>query len=141
MRAHRFTPVLFAALLFSSTDRHSLINTYGTNPYEPDTDDDGFDDFFEVSNGFSPTNSHAAILGYIQTNVSVFGLYTSNSIMDLDMGWLMLQTTPSNTVYLWLQLEQCTNLVEGIWTNIGPVIEWNEPAAEGKSFFRVRGEP
>jgi hypothetical protein len=61
--------------------------------------------------------------------------------MDLAMGNLMLQMTPSNTVYLRLQLKQTTNLVDSVWTNAGEAIWWEGPAAEGKSFFRVHGSP
>jgi hypothetical protein len=39
-----------------------------------------------------------------------FGLYTSNSIMDLAEGYLMLQIS-NNWMYLTFQLEQSTNLV------------------------------
>lgn len=116
------------------------VNTYGTYPLDTDSDDDGFDDYFEVNDpGLSPTNNNNSITSYIQNHREVFGLYTSNSIMDLSMGYLMLQTSPSNTVSLWIQLEQCTNLVEGVWTNAGDAVWWERPAAEGKAFFRVRG--
>jgi len=60
--------------------------------------------------------------------------------MDLAMGYLMLETSNGWAV-LSLQLEQCTNLVEGIWEDAGDAVEWIGPAAEGKFFFRVRSEP
>jgi parallel beta-helix repeat protein len=100
------------------------VNIHGTDPLDADTDDDWLMDGGEIYYGSSP---------HIAENQ-----YTSNSIMDLSMGYLMLQASSSNTVYLWLQLEQTTNLVEGIWTNAGDAVWWEGPA-DGKAFFRVHG--
>ena len=112
----------------------------GTDPQDVDSDNDGFDDYFEKNDpGLAPLFHNGSILTYIRDNEGLFdGLYTSNSIMDLDMGYLMLETSNGWAV-LTLQLEQCTNLVEGIWTNAGDAVEWIGPADEGKAFFRVRG--
>lgn len=139
-----FNPLIDDASL--DADGDGLENGYeydiGSNPQETDSDGDGFDDYFEDNHPrMSPVDNDNDLVSYIQTNTVVFGLYTSNSIMDLTMGNLMLQTTPSNTVYLWLQLEQTTNLVEGVWTNAGDAVWWEGPASEGKAFFRVRGSP
>lgn len=117
------------------------VDTGETNPNDDDSDDDGLKDGDEVGMGFNPLYDESYAVDYLLNNSAEYGLYTSNSIMDLDMGYLMLQTTPSNTVYLWLQLEQTTNLVEGVWSNIYPAVYWEALAPEGKSFFRVRGGP
>ena len=61
--------------------------------------------------------------------------------MDLSMGDLMLQTTSSNTVRLLLHMWQCTNLVEGVWTNAGDAVRWELPATDQILFFRVHGSP
>jgi T5SS/PEP-CTERM-associated repeat protein len=137
--------------LDSDTDGDGLsdgdeVNTHGTDPNDADTDGDGFNDNFEVSNGLDPNlNQKPAILNYIQTNIEVFdgfGLYTSNSIMDLAMGCMMLQTTPSNTIYLWLQLKQNMDLTDtNGWTSAGDPVWWEGPATNSKSFFRVHGSP
>ena len=60
--------------------------------------------------------------------------------MDLDMGYLMLQTS-NGWVNFWLQLGQCTNLVEGAWTNAGDAVFWQIPAPADKAFYRVQGGP
>ena len=72
-------------------------------------------------------------------NPALYSLYTSGSIHDLDMGYLMLQVS-SGSLHLWLQLEQCTNLTEGVWVPAGDAVEWQIPAVPSKAFFRVRGE-
>lgn len=38
-----------------------------------------------------------------------------------------------------LQLEQCTNLVDGVWTNVRDAVLWDVETPDGKAFFRVRG--
>ena len=111
-----------------------------TDPLDDDTDDDGFYDGFEVSVGWSPIADNSHFFDYIHTHGSTVGLYSSNSIMDLSMGCLMLELSNGWAV-LTLQLEQSTNLVEGVWINAGDAVEWIGPATEGKSFFRVRGGP
>lgn len=50
----------------------------------------------------------------------------------------MLLQTSNGWMRLDLQLEQCTNLVDNIWTNAGDAVEWQHPAPDGKAFFRVR---
>jgi len=119
-------------------------DTYNTSLINADTDGDGGTDGDEVAAGLSsPTNDNSAGIAFgrwhVTNNPADFNLYTSNSIMDLDMGYLMLAASNGN-MNLSLQLKQCTNLVESVWTNAGDAVEWLEPAADGKAFYRVRGE-
>ena len=51
----------------------------GTDPQNPDSDRDGFDDGWEVSNDWNPTNADVVVTDYIETNATAFGYYTSNS--------------------------------------------------------------
>jgi len=73
-----------------------------------------------------------------QHDVAAMELYTSNTIMDLDMGTLMLQMT-NGTVYLDLQLKRTDDLDGGSWSNAGDAVHWERPASDGKAFFRVHG--
>ena len=107
-----------------------------------DSDGDGRSDIDELGAGFSPYYNEAPAIEHGQTMVTddpgTYGLYTSDSIMDLDMGYMMLQTS-NNWVRLNLQLEKCSNLTEGLWIDFGDPVFWQVPADPGKVFFRVRG--
>lgn len=97
-----------------------------------DQDGDGLATWQEywLINRLSPTNGN--------DNIADIGLYTADSISDLDMGSLMLQNS-NGWMQLSLQLEQCTNLTEGTWGPAGDAVEWSHQAPEDKAFFRVRG--
>ncbi|MBU1908876.1 MAG: right-handed parallel beta-helix repeat-containing protein, partial [Verrucomicrobia bacterium] len=105
------------------------VSIHGTAMNSADIDGDGITDPDEITMGFNPrVNNSDALAGY--------GLYTSNSIYDLSMGTLM-GAVISGDMNLDLQLQGCTNLGQGAWTNIGAPVPWSEPADDGKSFFRV----
>ena len=76
----------------------------------------------------------------VTSNPAAYGLYTSNSIIDLSMGYMMIRTS-NDTLRLNLQLLRTEDLTSGIWSNAGEAVEWIQPAADGKSFYRVRGTP
>ena len=44
-------------------------------------------------------------------------------------------------IRLQVQLERCTNLLEGAWSNSGPVVERYLPALENKGYYRLHGSP
>jgi len=112
-------------------------NQLGTNPFDSDSDDDGFEDGWEVIRGWNPSFYDADIVSYIDSNSSVFGYYTSESIGDLAMGEMMVGVSNAN-VNLQLQIMKSSDLIT--WTNAGSSVEWSTPAT-GKEFFRVRAEP
>jgi len=112
---------------------------YLTNPKLVDTDGDGATDAHEVNvGGTSPTVDNSACFDVVESYPADFDLYTSNSISDLDMGHMMLAVSNGN-VNLSLQLEQCTNLTDDIWTDVGTPKNWTHAASDGKAFYRVRG--
>jgi hypothetical protein len=37
-----------------------------------------------------------------------------------------------------LQIEQCTDLTENVWTHVGDAVNGQLEAPDGKAFFRVR---
>lgn len=118
------------------------VNTHGSNPTLTDSDDDGRTDGDEVAMGWHPVFDEASVIADTEARVTgdpaSYDLYTSNSITDLDMGLLMLQAS-NTTMRMSLQLEQCTNLTDNVWTNAGDAVLWQLPATNGEAFFRVRG--
>jgi len=147
MGAYEFASVLADADGDGLSDG-AEVYTYGTKPKDADTDGDGRTDGDEVAMGYHPAYDETAPIadGEAQGEANVtgapasYGLYTSNSIMDLSMGYLMLQTGSNGTMRLSLQLEKSTNLLDGVWTNAGDAVEWLRLAPTNKAFYRVRGE-
>ncbi len=65
----------------------------------------------------------------------MFGLYSSNVVLDVAVGQILLETDGGNAS-LNLQLEQSGDLQ--VWTNAGAVLEWVLPVDGEKKFYRVR---
>ncbi len=125
---------------YTDTDRDGLrdedeINVYGTDPFNPDTDGDGFYDGFEVSVGMNPLVPDEALADYVQQHSQRFNLYPSNAVLDVAVGQLLLGAT-NGAVSLRLQFQQTTNLET--WTPIGEPLEWSADAPAPVQFFRVR---
>jgi hypothetical protein len=110
-------------------------NVHGTDPVNPDTDGDGFDDAFEVSVGINPLVPDEDFVAYIQQHSQRFNLYPSNAVLDVAVGQFLLGAT-NGTVSLRLQFQQTTNLET--WTPIGDPLEWNANAPGSVQFFRLR---
>jgi len=119
------------------------VNTHGTDPLNADTDGDGLDDADELTWGGNPVVDSSAMINVGESNVTsnpaAYNLYTSNSILDLSMGAMMVRTS-NGWLRLRLQLERTDDLTSGVWSNAGDAVEWLEPAGDGKAFYRVRGE-
>ena len=132
-------PRAVMATFSDDADGDGLTNTeeatLGSNPWDSDTDGDGFDDNFEVQQGLSVTNDSSALVDYIQNNDSTFGLYASNVVLDVAPGQALFEVS-GGTASISLQLEESDNLVS--WTNAGDAVEWQWPVDVDKKFFRVR---
>ncbi len=107
----------------------------GSNPRMSDTDGDGFDDAFEVGKGLSPTNDDSDVVGYISDHNEFFGLYSSNAVLDIAVGQILLEVLGGNAS-LQLQLQQSEDLQS--WTNAGDAKEWVLPVDGAKKFYRIR---
>jgi hypothetical protein len=120
--------------------------------YHPagDSDADGISDGDEQAQGRDPHYDERDALalgesaGIAQGEANViadpasFSLYTSNAVTDLALGPLAIVS--SNGWMLFdLQLQQCTNLDDDAWSDVGDPVEWQAPAGAGEEFYRVWG--
>ena len=111
-----------------------------TCPTNANTDGDQYDDGVEVSAGADPLRNDSQTYGAMQAHPASFSLYTSNSVLDLSYGEMMVQMV-SNTIHVRLTM-QSTDMLDGDgWTNVGTAVEWECPADLNKSFFRFLGTP
>lgn len=111
-----------------------------TCPTNANTDGDQYNDGVEVNTGADPLHDDSQAYGAIQNQPAAFNLYTSNSVMDLSYGEVMLRVV-SNNVQVRLTMEATDLLDSDGWTNLGPAVEWEYPAPLDKSFFRFLGAP
>jgi len=125
------------------------VYTRGTDPKNSDSDGDGRTDGDEVAMGYHPVFDESGVLadGRIDGRAEVtsdpasYDLYTSNSILELNMGQMVIIRAASNgQVRLRLQLEQTDDLISGVWSNAGEAVIWTNGVPAGKAFYRVRGE-
>ena len=127
-------------VLFSDdADDDGLTNSeeevLGSNPRMADTDDDGFNDLMEIQFGLSPTTDNSAIIDYMEANAELFGFTTSNVVIEVGAGELLLEAS-NYVVSLNLQLEQSDDLQT--WTNAGESVIWELELDEGQQFIRVK---
>ena len=111
-----------------------------TCPTNANTDGDQYDDGVEVNAGADPLQDDSQTYGAMQAHPASFNLYTSNSVLDLSYGEVMLNIV-SNTIQVRLTMQSTDLLDDGGWTNVGPAVEWECPADLNKSFFRFLGAP
>lgn len=113
---------------------------HNTCPTNANTDGDQYNDGVEINAGADPLQDDSRAYGAIQTHPASFNLYTSNSVLDLSYGEMMVQMV-SNNIQVRLTM-QSTDMLDGDgWTNVGPAVEWECPADLNKSFFRFLGTP
>jgi len=112
----------------------------GTCPTNANTDGDQFDDGVEVRAGADPLRDDSQTYAAILSHPDSFGLYTSNSVMDLSYGEVMLNVV-SNTIRVRLRMQVTYDLAGNNWTNLGDAVEWVYPLSTNKQFFRFLGGP
>mgnify|MGYP000859001990 CR=1 FL=1 len=111
-----------------------------TCPTNANTDGDQFDDGVEINSGADALHDDSRTYGAILGNPALFGLYTSNTIMDLSYGEVMLEVV-TNNLRIQLTLEASETLGGNTWSNVGSAVEWQYPAFPNKYFFRFLGGP
>jgi hypothetical protein len=106
---------------------------------ELDMDGDGLNDkaeFTMATLGFNHRVAQPQLVSTLFNNAIYAGLYTSNSIIDLKLGSLMLQKQGSNAV-ITLQPQTTTDLTQP-FTNNGPPITNQILMPGDKSFIRIK---
>lgn len=120
------------------------VGAYEYNPDTTDSDGDGRTDTDDIAMGYHPGFDESIVvqnlLTDIQNNPSSYGLYPIDSIGELSMGAIMVQTSSSNTLHLSLQLEQCADLAYGVWTHAGDAVDWNIATETNTAFYRVSSQ-
>lgn len=111
-----------------------------TNPFHADTNSDGFTDSEAMSAGLNPITDFSSLLALMKqlstTSPGRFDLYTSDAIMDMNLGTLMIQKVGS-IAKVDLQLQTTTNLATQPFTNLGEPIEVQVEMPGDKGFIRV----
>jgi hypothetical protein len=112
----------------------------GTNPLLADTNSDGFTDGEAVLAGLNPLTDFASVIALMKqlstTSPGRFDLYTTDAIMDMNMGALTIQKVGS-VAKVDLQLQTTTNLATQPFTNLGEPIEVQVEMPGDKGFIRV----
>ncbi len=117
----------------------SAENANGTDPNNPDSDQDGFDDFFEVENNWNPLLADSAAETYVRTHGVNFDLFpSSNDVVEVAVGEVLLEIKNGNVV-ITLHPEVSTNLTEWSDGGVAPK-QWSIPVDTTKKFFRIKAQ-
>jgi hypothetical protein len=115
----------------------------GTDPYNPDTSGDGILDGEAVLWNFNPLTDHTQVLAFLRHATGVqsgrFALYTEGSIMDLNLGGVMLQKS-GNQASVRFKVESKMDLRDPSWTDRGTYLLPPIDMPGSKGFLRIRAE-
>jgi len=118
------------------------ITVHATALYEMDSNNDGLLDGDSLALGLDPGANHSAAFAYGQSQVTSdpasYGLYTPDSIQDLNMGGVMLQVAGNGTASLMLQLQATSDLASQPFVDTGDPIEIPVSLSGNRTFLRVR---
>lgn len=113
----------------------------GSDPNTADSNADGIGDGEAVSGGFDPSFDLAPTIawltGLIEAQPGRFNLMTTDAIMDLNVGSLMIQRVGENAV-LNLQIQISSDINTQPFTDFGEPFMQSIPMPGKKGFLRVR---
>gem|GEM_PF-4832204 len=126
------------------TDEDELV-TFQSDPFKASTFGDGLKDGEKFAIGLSPGTDFSTAIrtlraqgaAAVEADPVSYGLYTSSSIEDLNLGGLMLDANGNGTATLRLQLQATSDLSQG-FTDLGDPIEVQVDLPSDKYFLRVR---
>jgi sulfatase modifying factor 1 len=112
----------------------------GTNPLVADTNNDGFTDGEALEAGLNPLTDYSAVIALVKKlsadNPGRFDLYSTDAIMDLNLGALTIQKG-GTTATVELQLQGTTNIATEPFSNLGPPVEFEVEMPGDKGFLRI----
>jgi hypothetical protein len=115
----------------------------GTDPYNPDTSGDGILDGEAVLWNFNPLTDHSQVLAFLRHATGVqsgrFGLFTEGSIMDLNLGGVMIQKSGSQASVRF-KVQGKMDLRDAIWSDRGTYLLPPIDMPGSKGFLRIRAE-
>jgi hypothetical protein len=115
----------------------------GTDPYNPDTSGDGILDGEAVLWNFNPLTDHTQVLAFLRHATGVqsgrFALYTEGSIMDLNLGGVMIQKS-GNQASVRFKVESKMDLRDPAWADRGTFLLPPVEMPGSKGFLRIRAE-
>jgi len=118
-------------------------NDTGTDPNNPDTSSDGILDGEAVLWNFNPLTDHTQVLAFLRHAAGVqsgrFALYTEGSIMDLNLGGVMLQKTGTQASVRFKVLSKM-DLRDPAWADRGTYLLPPIDMPGSKGFLRIRAE-
>ncbi len=118
------------------------VKTHNTSPVLADSDGDSFDDGFEIGKNWNAADGDDSdVTAYVAdrlrnsaTEQQAHGLYTEDAIRNIHVGAPLIGVT-NGEAHFELQLQKSDDLAT--WTDFGDPVEWSDPAADNKAFYRL----
>jgi hypothetical protein len=110
---------------------------YGSNPYQADSNSDGYNDGLAVSLGYSPSINFSALISHLQSHPPT-GLYTASQIQSMAIGDLVLTKNTNGSFTLNYDIEQSSDLQNWL-----PYQSFNLPLTNlppDKAFIRIKAK-
>jgi hypothetical protein len=110
---------------------------YSSNPYQADSNSDGYNDGQAVSLGYSPNINFSALISHLQSHPPT-GLYTASQMQSMAIGDLVLTKNASGVFVLNYDIEKSTDLQSWL-----PYESFNLPLTNlppDKAFIRIKAK-
>jgi hypothetical protein len=108
---------------------------YSSNPYQADSNSDGYNDGLAVSLGYSPSINFSALISHLQSHPPT-GLYTANQMQAMAFGDLVLTKNANGSFTLNYDIEQSTDLQS--WSIYAPLSLPLTDLPPDKAFIRIK---
>ena len=110
---------------------------YSSNPYQADSNSDGYNDGQAVSLGYSPNINFSALISHLQSHPPT-GLYTASQMQAMAIGDLVLTKNTNGSFTLNYDIEQSSDLQSWL-----PYQSFNLPLTNlppDKAFIRIKAK-